>query len=165
MQQGGGSETIKKDTGKKDGSPLGTKNPSLMGGRVSVTTKSEADEVTSRRAANLVGKKLVKCPVCKVSHLYEKVWTNVVPQYQTKMMSTHLMTCPKFVAMTGTQRLASVNAHAACLYCAAWDHVKHRLPGGRDEGELKCKLKVGSGECGGNHGLWYHDETNLVCQD
>ena len=43
--------------------------------RIDVTTIAQAREVAAKRKANLEGKKLDKCPLCKMQHEYEKEWT------------------------------------------------------------------------------------------
>ena len=92
-------------------------------GRTDVTTQQQALEVTEKREKNLEARKLDMCPLCKKSHYYEKIWDKITPPFKTKLMSTHLFSCPKFLLMTGEEQLRVVTAQSACLYCAAWDHT------------------------------------------
>ena len=122
-----------------------------------VTTAQQADDVTARRLEILVEKKLDSCPLCKSRHYFEKTWAKVEPPKKTRMVSTHLSTCPKFMAMSGEDRTKTAVGQGACLHCTAWDHTRHKIPGsGVIAGEPKCKHKVGSAECGGKHGPWFH---------
>ena len=78
-----------------------------------ITTATMADEVTSCREANLTTKKLDVCPLCKVRHHFDKKWPKVTPEKTTRMISTHLSTCPKFVNLSAAQREATVTAQGA----------------------------------------------------
>ena len=51
--------------------------------------------------------------------------------------------------MVGEARLTAVSGQGACLHCTAWDHVKHRAPGGGQTGDPKCRVKVAGADCGG----------------
>ena len=53
-----------------------------VGGRIAVTSEAQAKEVTAKRKANLETKKMDKCPICKLQHVYEKTWAQVVPPSQ-----------------------------------------------------------------------------------
>ena len=122
-----------------------------------VMTAQQADDVTTRRLQILTEKKLDSCPLCKTRHFFEKTWAKVSPIKKTKMVSTHLSTCPKFMAMSGEDRAKAVSGQGACLHCTAWDHTRHKVPGtGVVAGEPKCKYKVGTAECGAKHGQWFH---------
>ena len=97
-----------------------------------------------------------KYPLCSKQHFYEKVWSSASPPVSVKMLSTHLTSCPTFVAMPPDQKTAAVSAQAACLHCTAWDHSSHQIPGGKEIGDPTCKVKVGGVECGLKHGKWFH---------
>ena len=125
-------------------------------GRIDVTTSAQAKEVAAKRRTNLEAKNLDKCPICKASHEYEKTWATVSPPVKTKMLSTLLTSCPRFLAMTPDQRTVSVTSHAACLLCTSWEHVKHRFGGREVNSDPKCKVMVSGAECAGKHGKWYH---------
>ena len=56
--------------------------------RLEITTKADADSVTSRRKTNMEAKKLDVCPLCKAVHYFSKMWPKVSPEYTTKMLST-----------------------------------------------------------------------------
>ena len=121
-----------------------------------------AKEVTANRLANLVAKKIDVCPMCKERHFYEKSWPKVVPPMKTRMILTHLSTCPLFAAMSSEEKMRNLTAQGACLHCSAWDHNQHRGAGGAAAGELKCRFKVGAGECGGKHGVWFHGTASNI---
>ena len=123
--------------------------------RVDVTTIAQAREVAAKRKANLEGKKLDKCPLCKQQHEYDKEWPHVTPATKIKMVSTLLSSCPQFGAQPPAQKLVTVAAHAACLACTSWEHTRHRF-GGRELPDPKCKVLVAGAECGGVHGRWFH---------
>ena len=133
-----------------------------MGGSGPVTTADFAKEVTANRLANLVAKKIDVCPICKERHFYEQSWTKVVPPMKTIMILTHFSMCPRFAAMSSEENMRKLTAHGACLHCSAWDHNQHRGAGGAAAGELKCRFKVGAGECGGKHGVWFHRTTSNI---
>ena len=124
------------------------------GGRVDVTTAQQAKEVAEKRRTNLETKKLDKCPMCKLQHSYEKTWSLTTPPTITKMVSTLLTSCPKFLAQPPDQKMVSITSHAACPHCTSWEHARHRY-GGRELPDPKCKAPVQGGECGGKHGRWY----------
>ena len=96
-----------------------------------VTTAESARDVTTNRLASLTEKKLDGCPVCKERHYYEKTWAKVTPPMKTRMLSTHLSSCPKFATMSSEDKLKTVIAQGACLHCSAWDHNRHRGSGRR----------------------------------
>ena len=127
--------------------------------RVEVTTLAQAKEVAAKRKANLEGKHLDKCPLCKLQHEYDKEWAQVTPVTKVKMVSTLLSSCPQFVAQSPDQKLVTITAHAACPLCTSWEHAKHKF-GGRELPEPKCKVLVAGAECGGGHGRWYHATSN-----
>ena len=129
------------------------------GARIDVTTIADAQAVAERRRVSLESRKLDKCPVCASKHTYEQTWTNVQPPIKAKLLSTHLTTCPKFVAMAPDAKLAVMLANAACPQCAAWDHTEHKYAGGRTLKEPKCSVVVNSVACGGAHGRWFHEGT------
>ena len=124
-------------------------------GRIEVTTALQAGEVAAKRKANLEEKKLDKCPMCRQQHEYDKTWTQTTPPTVTKMVSTLLTSCPKFLAQSAAQKLVSVTSHAACPLCTSWEHPRHRF-GGKELPEPKCKVLVQGVECGGKHGRWFH---------
>ena len=66
--------------------------------RADVTTAQQAKEVAEKRKANLEAKSLDKCPMCKLQHQYEKTWAQTTPSITTKMVSTLLTSCPKFLS-------------------------------------------------------------------
>ena len=74
------------------------------------------------------------------------------------LISTHLTTCPRFLALSAEEKMAAVLGNAACLHCAAWDHAVHRFPGGKPTKDPRCSVTVGGVQCGGGHGRWYHEE-------
>ena len=127
-----------------------------------VTTADLAREVTAERLASLTEKKLDGCPVCKERHFYEKTWAKVSPPMKTRMVSTHLSSCPKFATMSSEDKMKTVTAQGACLHCLAWDHNRHRGVGGASAGEPKCKFRSGAADCGGKHGLWYHGTASTL---
>ena len=90
-------------------------------GRIEVTTALQAGEVAAKRKTNLEEKKLDKCPMCRQQHEYEKTWTQTTPPTVTKMVSTLLTSCPKFLAQSAAQKLVSVTSHAACPLCTSWN--------------------------------------------
>ena len=49
-----------------------------------------------------------KCPVCSQVHTYERTWTGVDPPIKAALVSTHLTTCSKFLAMSPDARMAVV---------------------------------------------------------
>ena len=136
-----------------------------MGGSGPVTTADLAKEVTANRLANLVAKKIDVCPICKERHFYEKSWTKVVHPMKTRMILTHLSTCPRFAAMSSEEKMRKVTAQGACLHCSVWDHDRHRGAGGAAAGELKCHFNVGAGECGGKHGVWFHGNASNIANN
>ena len=144
--------------GKEEPAQRGPKLPA-GGPRGDVTTQLQAQEIADKRLATLVGKNLDKCPLCSAHHTYDKVWTSATPAVSAKMTSTHLLSCPKFVAMSGEKKAETVNTQAACLHCTAWDHIRHCLPGGKEIGDPKCKIKIAGVECGMKHGKWFHAGT------
>ena len=77
------------------------------------------------------------------------------------MLSTHLTSCPKFLAMAPDARLAVVLANAGCSQCAAWDHSEHKYAGGRTVREPKCSVVVNGSACGGAHGRWFHEGASV----
>ena len=153
-----GSHSVIKDDSNKQDDP-GNGGMSGGGARGPVVTAEMADEITARRLTNLTAKKLESCPICKEKHFFEKTWARVSPAKVTKMLSTHLTSCPKFLGMSGPQRAVAVTSHGACIHCTAWDHAKHKGPGGTLAGDPRCKTKVQGTECGGKHGMWFHSST------
>ena len=117
-----------------------------------MNTAGEAKIVADRRKENLVAKKLDRCPVCDGQHTYEKSWTHVQPPVKIKLLSMHLTSCAKFLALPAESKLAAVMGNAACLQCAAWDHAVHKYPGGKTGKDPKCNVIVDGGACGGKHG-------------
>ena len=113
--------------------------------------------IAAKRKAGLEAKKLDKCPVCSAQHSYERTWNEVQPPIKVKLVSTHLTSCPKFLALPAEAKLAAVVGNAACLQCAAWDHSEHKYPGKRESKEPKCSVLVSGTACGGRHGRWYHE--------
>ena len=101
----------------------GLASPTRGTGGIDVVTQQQALEVTEKREKRLEAKNLNVCPLCKKSHYYEKTWDNMTPPFKTQMMSTRLLSCPKFLLMTGEERLRAVTAQSACLFCSAWDHA------------------------------------------
>ena len=132
------------------------------GGRAPILTHQAAVEATAKRKANLEGKGLDKCPLCKQQHLFDKTWATVNPPSKTKMLSTFLLSCPKFKTLTLEQKAATCAAQAAYLVCTGWDHPQHRQSGGSVITEVKCKFKIDGSDCGGAHGRWYHDLGSSV---
>ena len=126
------------------------------GTRVPVTTVEMAHEVAARRLATLIKKKLDKCPLCKMVHYFDRNWLRVTPPTITKMVSTRLTSCAKFLAQSPEQRAVLVMSQGVCSVCMSWDHTRHQGVGGGPSGELKCREKVNGVECGKKHGAWYH---------
>ena len=83
--------------------------------------------MAAKRKANLEGKQLDKCPLCKLQHEYEKEWTQTTPPIKVKMLSTLLTSCPRFLSQPPEQKLVTVTAQAACPLCTSWDHAKHKF--------------------------------------
>ena len=125
--------------------------------RVEVKTAQDAETIAVKRKANLEAKKMDKCLVCSAQHSYERTWNEVQPPVKVKLVSTHLTSCPKFLALPAEAKLAAVVGNAACLQCAAWDHSEHKYPGRRESKEPKCSVLVSGTACGGRHGRWYHE--------
>ena len=125
--------------------------------RIDVKTVNDAQAVAEKRKLSLEARKIDKCPVCGLVHTYERTWTKLEPPVKAKLMSTHLTSCSKFLAMSADARLATVLGNAACLVCAAWDHAVHKYPGGKLGKDPKCNAKVDGSTCGGQHGKWYHE--------
>ena len=126
-------------------------------GRVDVKTTQDAVKVAERRKASLEARKLDKCPVCDQNHFYERTWTSIQPPVKAKLLSTHLTTCSRFLAMSSNEKLATVLGNSACLHCASWDHATHKFQGGKPAKDPKCAIIVGGVACGGAHGRWFHD--------
>ena len=101
------------------------------GGRLEVNSLQDAKLVADKRKANLEAKKMDKCPVCDSQHTYERVWDNVQPPVKMRLLSTHLTTCAKFLALSAEAKLAAVVGNAACLQCAAWDHTAAQVSWGQ----------------------------------
>ena len=137
--QGDSQDTVLVTT---EGSGSGRSGGDQRTGRIDVATPAQARDVASKRKANLEAKHMDKCPICKATHEYEKTWTALSPPVKTKMLSTLLTSCPKFLAMTPDQRTVSVTSHAACLLCTLWEHVRHRFGGREVSGDPKCKVLV-----------------------
>ena len=78
---------------------------SAAGARIDVKTVADAQAVAERRRLSLESRKLDKCPLCAAKHTYKRTWTNVEPPVKAKMLSTHLTTCPKFLALAPDARL------------------------------------------------------------
>ena len=126
--------------------------------RIDVKTMQDAVQIAERRKANLEKRKIAKCPLCDMEHTYERVWPNTQPPVKARLISTHLTTCARFLAMPPDEKMAAVLGNAGCLTCAAWDHTVHKFPGGKPPKDPKCSVKVGGSPCGGVHGRWYHDD-------
>ena len=135
-------------------SPAGRDPPSTA--RIIVKTLKDAQDVCAKRKLNLEAKKLDKCPLCKKQHTFEKTWSQVSPPIKTAMVSTQLASCPQFKALSPEQKLVKVTAQMACSLCTSWEHTRHKLPGGKEASEPKCKILVNGAECGGKHGKWFH---------
>ena len=127
------------------------------GGRLDVNSDEDAKMIAERRKTNLIAKKLDRCPVCDIQHTYERVWSHVQPPIKAKLLSTHLTTCAKFLALPTESKLAAVMGNAACLQCATWDHTIHKFPSGKTGKDPKCSVIIDSKACGGKHGKWYHE--------
>ena len=125
--------------------------------RVDVKTLQDAQTVAAQRKTGLEARKLDKCPVCGTQHTYERTWAEVKPPVKVKLLSTHLTTCAKFLALPPEAKLAAVVGNAACLQCAALDHSEHKYPGRKEGKEPKCTVQIDGAACGGRHGRWYHE--------
>ena len=128
-----------------------------VGARIEVKTVQDAQAVTEKRKLSLETRKIDKCPVCGQVHTYERTWSKLQPPVKAKLLSTHLTSCPEFLALSADAKLAAVLGNAACLVCAAWDHAVHKFPGGQLAKDPKCSRKVDGTTCGGQHGKWYHE--------
>ena len=156
--------TQRDSTEASDGTSLATSGSARKPGdddrptpaRITIKTLKDAQEVCAKRRANLELKKQDKCPLCARQHTFEKVWSQTTPTIKTPMVSTQLASCPTFAALSSDQKMMKVTAHAACPVCTSWEHNRHRLPGGKEAGEPKCKVNVAGSECGGRHGKWFH---------
>ena len=126
------------------------------GGRIEVKTAQDAKAVADKRKQSLAERKLNKCPVCGETHTYERTWAATTPLVKARLVSTHLTTCAKFLAMSPDEKMAVVVGNAACLVCAAWDHSSHKFPGGKPDRVLKCSHSTNGVTCGAPHGRWYH---------
>ena len=124
--------------------------------KIVVKTIQDAREVCAKRKANLEAKKIDKCPLCQKVHNYNKTWTQISPPAKNPMVSTQLASCPLFLALSPDQKAVKIVAQAACPLCTSWEHPKHKLPGGREAPEPKCKVLVNGTECRGKHGRWFH---------
>ena len=127
------------------------------GARIEVKTVQDAKMVADKRKQSLTERKLDKCPVCGEVHTYERTWPATSPPVKARLISTHLTTCGKFLAMSPDAKMAAVVGNAGCLVCAAWDHTVHKYPGGKPGRELKCSQTVNGVVCGSAHGRWYHE--------
>ena len=127
------------------------------GARIDVKTVQDAKMVADKRKQSLMERKLDKCPVCGEVHTYERTWAGTNPPVKARLVSTHLTTCGKFLAMSPDAKMAAVVGNAGCLVCAAWDHTVHKYPGGKPGRELKCSQTVNGAVCGSAHGRWYHE--------
>ena len=125
--------------------------------RVEVKTAADAQKVAERRQANLVTRKLEKCPVCNLTHHYEKTWANTQPPVKCKLISTYLTSCATFLALSPEEKMAAVVGNAGCVHCASWDHQQHKFPGGRPTRSPTCSVMVNGRACGAAHGRWYHE--------
>ena len=144
--------------GQQGGAVKTPKDPAVeKPGRVDVKTPQDAAMVAERRKTSLESRKLDKCPVCDQHHFYERTWANTQPLVKAKLLSTHLTTCSRFLAMSSSEKLATVMGNSACLHCASWDHAIHKFQGGKPTKDPKCTVIVGGSACGGGHGRWFHD--------
>ena len=128
-------------------------------GRVEVKTSQDARQVADKRKASLEARKLDKCPICDQVHTYERTWAKLQPPVKARLVSTHLTTCSRFLALSPDEKMAAVLGNAGCIQCAAWDHSVHKFPGGKPTREPKCNVVVNGSACGGAHGKWYHGES------
>ena len=119
MQKADPPQEISKDL--ESVSLLASQDKVKTGGdpRKVVMTLQEAKEVTQRRLEGMVSKNMDKCPLCQTQHFFNKSWKKVSPTMVTRMVSTHLTLCPKFIELSGEQRAAAVLAQSACLHCTA----------------------------------------------
>ena len=131
------------------------------GVRSDVSSSKDAQEVAAKWKSNLEAKKMDKCPLCHGVHFYERVWTSLQPLVKAKMI-LNLATCPQFVKLDTSAKVAAIVAHAGCLVCTAWDHTAHRYPGGKTVKEPKCSNVSNRVACGGTHGKWFHDDKTTA---
>ena len=96
--------------------------------RIEVKTLADAQKIAERRKKNLEERKLDRCPVCDQKHMYKRTWTTVSPPIKVQMLSTHLTTCPRFLALSGEEKMAAVIGNAACSQCASWDSQHPQVP-------------------------------------
>ena len=136
---------------------LQDKSAPKAGERIEVANAEDAKKIADRRRSNLEAKKLDKCPICAQQHMYERTWSTAQPPVKAKLLSTHLTTCARFMAMDPEAKLAAVVGNAACLHCAAWDHEVHKFPGNKGPRDPSCSVSVNGSPCGGKHGRWYHE--------
>ena len=127
--------------------------------RIEVKTNKDAQDVADKRKLSLEARKIDKCPVCGQAHTYQRTWAKLQPPVTAKLLSTHLTSCPKFMALSADAKLAAVLGNAACIVCAAWDHAVHKFPGGKLAKDPRCAVKVDGNTCGGQHGKWFHEGT------
>ena len=123
---------------------------------ITVKTLKDAMDVCTKQKTNLEGKKINKCPLCQKQYTFDKTWSQVSPPVKTAMVSTQLASCPLFAKLTSEQNITKVAAHMACPLCMSWEHTKHKMPGGREVVDPKCKVLVSGVECGGRYGRWFH---------
>ena len=97
--------------------------------------------------------------MCGEVHTYERTWPGTTPLVKARLVSTHLTTCARFLAMSSDEKMAVVMSNAACMVCAGWDHSTHKFPGGKPTRELKCSHNANGVVCGAPHGRWYHETT------
>ena len=125
--------------------------------RIEVKTMADARMIADRRQANLVSRKLDKCPICGQAHHYEKTWPDTQPPVKAQLLSTYLTSCTTFLALSPEEKMAAVLGNAACIHCASWDHQLHKFPGGRPTRNPTCSVLISGQACGAAHGRWYHE--------
>ena len=127
-----------------------------------VSTQADAQDLADRRKNNLAAKKLDKCPMCSQVHTYERTWSSTQPPVKAMMISTHFVSCPKFLLLSPDQKVAAILGHAGCLLCTSWDHSVHKYPGGKSIKDPKCTTLINGSACGGRHGRWFHDQRSTA---
>ena len=91
------------------------------------------------------------CPICRVPHTYQR---QVGGGGTVDWPSERLSSCPRFLALSGEERLKTVESLDACCRCLSWRHG----PEGKCRGRRKpCKAPVPQGtKCWASHHSLIH---------
>ena len=104
-----GSQGAKPNSSARDQPRI---DDSTTPGRIEVKTSQDAKQVADRRKASLEARKLDKCPICDQVHTYERTWAKLQPPVKAKLVSTHLTTCSRFLALSPEEKMAAVLGNA-----------------------------------------------------